>query len=261
MQGSEVNTDLPQLPNSLEARDRRSLVHGLTNLARHLEVGPRVIDSGQGVWVTDSDGKKYLEGMSGLWCISLGYGQERLIAACEQQMRKLAYYHLTNHKAHPAAIELADKLLAIAPVPMSHVWFANSGSESADCAARLCWYYWNAMGKPQKRKFLSHDRAYHGNTIAAASLTGTSYAHDGFNLPLEGFLHVKSPHYFTDAHAGETESQFVGRLLTDLEVRILDEGPETIAAFFTEPVLAAGGVIVPPVGYFEGVQPGNPNTP
>jgi 4-aminobutyrate--pyruvate transaminase len=254
MQGSDVNTDLPQLPNSLESRDRRSLVHGLTNLARHLEIGPKVIESGQGVWVTDSDGKQYIEGMSGLWCISLGYGQERLIAACEQQMRKLAYYQLTNHKAHPAAIELADKLLAIAPVPMSHVWFANSGSESADCAARLCWYYWNAVGKPQKRKFLSHDRAYHGNTVAAASLTGTSYAHDGFNLPLEGFLHVRSPHYLANAIPGETEGEFVGRLLADLEARILNEGPETIAAFFTEPVLAAGGVIVPPAGYFEGVQ-------
>jgi 4-aminobutyrate--pyruvate transaminase len=249
-----VHTDPAQLPNSLEARDRRALVHGLTNLARHLTVGPKIIESGQGVWVTDSDGKTYIEGMSGLWCISLGYGQERLITACEQQMRKLAYYHLTNHKAHPAAIELADKLLAIAPVPMSHVWFANSGSESADCAARLCWYYWNAVGKPQKRKFLSHDKAYHGNTIATASLTGTAYAHDGFNLPLDGFLHITTPQYIAAAPSGETEQQFTDRLLADLETRILDEGPETIAAFFTEPVMAAGGVIVPPAGYFAGVQ-------
>lgn len=249
-----MDTDLTPLPNSLEARDRRSLVHGLTNLARHLEVGPKVIESGQGVWVTDGDGRSYLEGMSGLWCISLGYGQERLVAACERQMRKLAYYHLTNHKGHPPAIELADKLLEIAPVPMSHVWFANSGSESADCAARLCWYYWNAAGQPQRRKFLAHDRAYHGNTIAAASLTGTPYAHEGFNLPLEGFLHVASPHHLTGATPGETEGQFVARLLADLEARILAEGPETIAAFFTEPVLAAGGVIVPPGGYFEGLQ-------
>lgn len=254
MQRHDVTTDLPHLPNSLEARDRRSLVHGLTNLAHHLTVGPKVIESGQGVWVTDSDGRTYIEGMSGLWCISLGYGQERLIAAAERQMRKLAYYHLTNHKAHPAVIDLADKLLEIAPVPMSHVWFANSGSESADCAARLCWYYWNAVGQPGKRKFLSHDRAYHGNTIAAASLTGAAYAHEGFNLPLEGFLHVRSPDWFAGAQDGETEGQFVDSLLADLEARILQEGPETIAAFLTEPVLAAGGVIVPPAGYFEGVQ-------
>jgi 4-aminobutyrate--pyruvate transaminase len=137
---------------------------------------------------------------------------------------------------------------------MSHVWFANSGSESADCAARLCWYYWNAVGKPQKRKFLSHDKAYHGNTVAAASLTGTAYAHEGFNLPLVGFLHVASPHYIAEAQSSETVKQFVNRLLDELEARILHEGPETIAAFFTEPVLAAGGVIVPPPGYFDGVQ-------
>lgn len=249
-----MQTDLPPLPNSLEARDRRSLVHGLTNLARHLEIGPKVIESGEGVWVTDGEGRRYIEGMSGLWCISLGYGQERLIAACERQMRQLAYYHLTNHKAHPAAIELAEKLLSIAPVPMSHVWFANSGSESADCAARLCWYYWNAVGQPQRRKFLSHDRAYHGNTIATASLTGTRYAHEGFNLPLDGFLHVATPDFATRAHPGETQAAFVARLLAAFEARILAEGPETIAAFFTEPVLAAGGVIVPPPGYFEGVQ-------
>lgn len=254
MKRSDVTTALPHFPNSLEARDRRSLVHGLTNLARHLTVGPKVIESGQGIWVTDSDGRTCIEGMSGLWCISLGYGQERLIAAAEQQMRKLAYYHLTNHKAHPAVIDLAEKLLAIAPVPMSHVWFANSGSESADSAARLCWYYWNAVGQPQKRKFLSHDRAYHGNTIAAASLTGATYAHEGFNLPLEGFLHVRSPDWFAGARDGETEREFVDGLLADLEARILLEGPETIAAFFTEPVLAAGGVIVPPAGYFDGVQ-------
>ncbi|ROU02754.1 aminotransferase [Histidinibacterium lentulum] len=249
-----MDTDLPSLPNSLEARDRRSLVHGLTDLARHLEIGPKIIESGRGVWVSDGEGRTYLEGMSGLWCISLGYGQERLIAACEAQMRKLAYYHLTNHKGHPAPIELAEKLLEIAPVPMSHVWFANSGSESADCAARLCWYYWNAVGQPQKRKFLAHDRAYHGNTIAAASLTGTSYAHEGFNLPLDGFLHVATPHYLTGAQPDETEEQFVARLLAELEARILAEGPETIAAFFTEPVMAAGGVIVPPEGYFDGLQ-------
>jgi 4-aminobutyrate--pyruvate transaminase len=249
-----VPKNLTQLPNSLDARDRRGLVHGLTNLSRHLTVGPKIIESGKGVWVTDGDGKTYLEGMSGLWCVSLGFGQERLINACEQQMRKLAYYHLTNHKSHPEAIELADKLLDISPVPMSHVWFANSGSESADCAARLCWYYWNAVGKPQKRKFLSHDKAYHGNTVAAASLTGTAYAHEGFNLPLVGFLHVASPHYIAEAQSSETVKQFVNRLLDELEARILHEGPETIAAFFTEPVLAAGGVIVPPPGYFDGVQ-------
>ena len=126
-------------PDSLEARDTRSVIHGLTNLQRHLECGPVVIERGHGVWVTDTNGKDYIEAMSGLWCTSLGYGQERLVDAATRQMRQLAYYPLTNHKSHPAVIELAEKLLAIAPVPMSKMWFANSGSEGNDCAVRLAY--------------------------------------------------------------------------------------------------------------------------
>lgn len=244
----------PSLPNSLEARDRATVVHGLTDLARHGRIGPKIIESGRGAWVKDIDGKSYIEGMSGLWCISLGYGQSRLARVAAAQMEKLAYYHLTNHKAHPAVIELAETLIDIAPVPMSHVWFANSGSEANDCAARLAWYYWNALGKPEKRKFLTHDGAYHGNTIAAASLTGAAYAHEGFNLPLDGFLHIAKPHFYSAGRPGESEDTFADRLLADLEARILAEGADTIAAIFTEPVLAAGGVVIPPARYFEGLQ-------
>jgi 4-aminobutyrate--pyruvate transaminase len=241
-------------PNSIEARDRRSVVHGLTNLKTHLERGPMIIDSGRGVWVTDNNGKDYIEGMSGLWCVSLGWGEKRLVAAAGRQMEKLAYYHLTNHRGHAPVVELAEKLLSIAPVPMSHVWFANSGSEANDCAARLAWYYWNAVGKPEKWKFISHRQAYHGNTIATASLSGVGYAHRAFNLPLDGFLHVACPDFFAGAVPGESEEDFAKRLLAEIEALILREGPETVAAFFTEPVLAAGGVIVPPRGYFDGLQ-------
>jgi 4-aminobutyrate---pyruvate transaminase len=245
---------LSDRPNSIEARDRRSLVHGLTNLKVHLERGPLVMESGQGVWVRDVHGKDYIEGMSGLWCVSLGYGQKRLVDAAARQMEKLAYYHLTNHRGHAPVVDLAEKLLSIAPVPMSHVWFANSGSEANDCAARIAWYYWNASGKPEKRKFIAHRQAYHGNTIASASLSGVGYAHKHFNLPLDGFLHVACPDHLTGALPGESEADFARRLVADLETLILKEGPETIAAFFTEPILAAGGVIVPPKGYFAGVQ-------
>ncbi len=241
-------------PNSLEARDKASVVHGLTNLRRHLDVGPKIIDSGKGVWVRDLEGNEFIEGMSGLWCISLGYGERRLIEACRKQMEKLAYYHLTNGRSHQPVIELAEKLIEIAPVPISHVWFANSGSEAADCAARLCWYYWNAAGKPERRKFIAHRKAYHGNTIASASLSGVDYAHDQFNLPLDGFLHVGCPDFFSGAETGESEAAFTARLLHDVEALILREGPETIAAFFTEPIMSAGGVIVPPEGYFAGLQ-------
>ena len=241
-------------PDTLETRDTRSVIHGLTNLKRHLEIGPTVIESGHGVWVRDNHGREYIEAMSGLWCIALGYGDKRLAAVAARQMEQLAYYPLISHKSHPQAIELAEKLLAIAPVPMSRVWFANSGSEANDCAIRLAWYYWNAVGKPGKRKVIAHQQSYHGNTIATASLSGVAYNHQGFNLPLPGFLHVACPHYYRGGQAGESEAAYTQRLLAALEARIEAEGADTIAAFFTEPVIAAGGVIMPPAGYFDGLQ-------
>ena len=238
-------------PDSLDARDARSVIHGLTNLKLHAERGATVIERGHGVWVTDNHGKDYIEAMSGLWCIALGYGNERLAEVAAHQMKTLAYYPLTNHKSHPPVIALAEKLLAMAPVPMSKVWFASTGSEANDCAARLAWYYWNAVGQPAKKKFISHQLAYHGNTIATASLSGVGYAHEKFNLPLPGFLHVATPHYTRHAKPGESEEQFTDRLIADIEQVIAREGADTIAAFFTEPVMAAGGIVVPPRGYFE----------
>ena len=248
-----MNSPTPR-PNSLEARDIASLVHGLTNLAEHARRGPLVLESGRGVWITDSSGKEYIEGMGGLWCLSLGYGEPRLVQAATRQMERFAYGHLTNHRSHPAAIELAEALIERAPVPMSHVWFASTGSEAMDCAVRIAWYVWDALGQPQRRKFIAHRRAYHGNTVASASLTGAAYAHEGFGLPLPGFLHVTCPDPFTERREGEDEAAFTARLLADIEALIAAEGPDTIAAFFAEPVMAAGGVVVPPAGYFEGLQ-------
>ncbi len=244
----------PPRPNSPEARDVASVIHPLTNLKRHLETGPVVVEEGEGVWVTDIHGKRYIEGMSGLWCISLGYGQERLVEAAAAQMRRLPYYHLTNHKSHSPVIELAEKLLEIAPVPMSKVWFANSGSEGNDSAARIAWYYWAAVGQPQRRKIIAHRQAYHGNTIAAASLSGMYYNHASFGLPLDGFLHVTPPHHYRFAEPGESEEAFTSRLADELDAVIQAEGADTIAAFFTEPIMGSGGVIVPPRGYFAKVQ-------
>lgn len=245
---------VPSRPNSPEARDAASVIHPLTDLKSHLEKGAVVIDEGRGVWVKDIHGREYIEGMSGLWCISLGYGQERLVKAAANQMRRLPYYHLTNHKSHSPIIELAEKLLAIAPVPMSKVWFSNSGSEGNDSAARIAWYYWHAVGKPEKRKIIAHQRAYHGNTIAAASLSGMYYNHASFGLPLDGFLHVTPPYHYRYAEPEESEEDFATRLAAELDALITAEGPDTVAAFFTEPIMGAGGVIVPPPGYFDKVQ-------
>ena len=241
-------------PNSPEARDAASVVHPLTNLKTHLEKGPVVIEEGHGVWVKDIHGKDYIEGMSGLWCLALGYGQERLVEAAAAQMRRLPYYHLTNHKSHSPVIELAEKLLEIAPVPMSKIWFANSGSEGNDSAARIAWYYWAAVGQPQRRKIIAHRQAYHGNTIASASLSGMFYNHASFGLPLEGFLHVTPPHHYRFAEPGESEDAFATRLAGELDALIQAEGPETVATFFTEPVMGSGGVIVPPPTYYEKIQ-------
>ena len=247
-------TEQANQPNSYEARDAATVVHPLTNLKEHLEKGPVIISEGDGIWVTDIHGKKYIEGMSGLWCLSLGYGQERLVAAATKQLQKLPYYHLTNHKSHQPIIELAEKLLKIAPVPMSRVWFSNSGSEGNDSAARIVWYYWNSKRQPKRRKMISHLRAYHGNTIASASLSGMHYNHASFGLPLDGFLHIKPPHYYRYCQENENEDMFTSRLADELEAMILQEGPDTIAAFFAEPIMGAGGVIVPPETYYEKIQ-------
>ena len=247
-------TEQANQPNSYEAKDAASIVHPLTNLKEHLEKGPIIIHQGEGIWVTDIHGKKYIEGMSGLWCLSLGYGQERLVAAATKQLQTLPYYHLTNHKSHQPVIELAEKLLKIAPVPMSRIWFSNSGSEGNDSAARIVWYYWHNKKQPKRRKMISHLRAYHGNTIASASLSGMPYNHASFGLPLEGFLHVTPPHYYRYSKENENEEMFTSRLADELEAKILQEGSDTIAAFFAEPIMGAGGVIVPPDTYYDKIQ-------
>ena len=240
--------------DSLPTRDALAVVHGLTNLSAHAQRGASVMQSGKGVWVQDIHGRDYIEAMSGLWCIALGYGNERLADVAHRQMMELAYYPLTNHKSHPRVIELAEKLLSMAPVPMSRIWFASTGSEAIDCAARLSWYFWNALGQPEKKKFISHQLAYHGNTIASASLSGVRYAHEKFNLPLPGFLHVSTPHFSRHAHPGETEDNYSDRLIADIEKLIHEEGAHTIAAFFVEPVMAAGGIVIPPARYYEQLQ-------
>lgn len=240
--------------DSLQTRDALSVVHGLTNLSVHATRGASVIQSGKGIWVQDIHGKDYIEAMSGLWCIALGYGNERLADVAHRQMMELAYYPLTNHKSHPRVIELAEKLLAMAPLPMSRVWFASTGSEAIDCAVRLSWYFWNALGQPEKKKFISHQLAYHGNTIASASLSGVGYVHNKFNLPLPGFLHVPTPHFSRFAYPGETEDTYSDRLITDIEKLIHTEGANTIAAFFVEPVMGAGGIVIPPARYYQQLQ-------
>ncbi len=247
-------TAQPPRGNSLASRDIASLVHPYTNLKAHQTQGPVVMTRGEGVYVYDDSGKEYIEGLAGLWSTSLGFKEERLVEAAAKQMRALPTYHIFASKSHEPGIELAERLLAMAPVPMSKVFFANSGSEANDTAIKLAWYYNNARGRPQKKKIISRQRAYHGVTIASASLTGLPANHRDFDLPIQGIVHADCPHYYTGAQPGESEEAFTARIVENFEKLILKEGPETIAAFFAEPVMGAGGVLVPPAGYFEKIQ-------
>jgi 4-aminobutyrate--pyruvate transaminase len=240
--------------NSLAARDIASLVHPQTNLRRHLKEGPFVVDHASGVWTFDDDGNAILDGVSGLWCASLGFANERLAKAAYEQMSKLSFTHLYRHNSHEPAIELAEKLLSIAPPSMSKVHFQSTGSEANDVAVKLIWYYHNALGHPEKRKIISRQNAYHGSSVATVSLTGKPDMHAQFNLPLDGFLHVECPHYFLNGQEGESEEEYASRLANDLEELIEKEGPETVGGFFAEPVIGSSGAIMPPKTYFQKVQ-------
>ncbi|MGO9702380.1 MAG: aminotransferase [Xanthobacteraceae bacterium] len=244
---------MPPLSN-LATRDVETLVHPYSNLASFRETGPLIIERAQGVHVYDTEGKGYIEGMAGLWCTALGYGNEELVEAAATQMRKLSFAHLFTGRSHDPAIELGEKLKEIAPVPISKVFFCNSGSEANDTQVKLVWYLNNARGMPQKKKIVSRVKAYHGVTIAAASLTGLVGNHRDFDLPLPGFLHTGCPHHYRFAHDGESEEEFASRLADELDALIVKEGPETVAAFIAEPVMGAGGVIVPPRTYFQKIN-------
>ncbi len=240
--------------NSPEARDIASVLHPYTNLKKHEETGPLVIARGEGVWVYDNAGNGYIEGLAGLWSTSLGFGEERLVEAAARQMRELPYYHGFASKSHMPMIDLAERLKELAPLPMSHVFFANSGSEATDTVVKLVWYYNNAVGRPEKKKIISRMKAYHGVTVASASMTGLPYNHRDFDLPIKNIIHTDCPHYYHAGEAGESEEDFATRMAANLEKLILDEGPDTVAAMIGEPIMGAGGVIVPPATYWQKVQ-------
>jgi len=247
--------NLAMRPNSTAARDVRAQLHPYTNPVAHEAQGPHVVTRGDGVWVEDEDGNRFIEGLAGLWCTALGFSaDERLARAAYDQMKALPFYHSFGHKAHGPGITLAERLLAMAPVPMSKVIFSCSGSEANDTALKLIRFYNNALGRPEKKKVISRIKGYHGVTLATASLTGLPFNQRDFDLPMPGVLHTACPHHYRFAAEDETEEDFATRCAEELEALIQAEGPETIAAFFAEPVMGAGGVIVPPRTYFEKIQ-------
>ena len=241
------------LPNSVEGRDAMAHLHGYTNARTHGDVGALIIENGKGVHVWDNSGNQYIEAMAGLWSTALGFSEQRLVDVATKQMQKLPYYHTFAHKGHGQAADLAYKLVEIAPAPMSKAFFTNSGSEAIDTAIKLCWYRSNALGKPEKKKIISRNRAYHGVTTAGACLTGLPANQASFDC-LVPVVRITCPHYWREGDEGETEEQFATRLAEELDTTIQAEGPDTIAAFFAEPVQGAGGVVVPPVTYWQKIQ-------
>ncbi|MEJ2410792.1 MAG: aminotransferase class III-fold pyridoxal phosphate-dependent enzyme [Novosphingobium sp.] len=217
--------------------------------------GPTVMASGSGVRVRDIDGNEYLDGMAGLWCVNLGYGRKEISDAIAAQSERLSFFHTFNGMSTDVVAECAEALLARAPVPMSRVFFGASGSDANETQLKLIWLYNNLRGKPAKKKIISRWNAYHGSGVATASLTGLPGMHNLFDLPQGPILHVSAPHYYRAAPEGMTERDFSRQLARELEDLIEREGGDTIAAFFAEAVMGAGGLIPPPEGYFDEITP------
>ncbi len=235
--------------------DRETHLHPFTSAAAHTESLPKLMVEGDGVHVRDNAGKQYVDAMAGLWCVNAGYGRHTIVDAISDQARRLPYYHTFMSMTNEPVARLADRLMSLAPGHMSKVFFGSSGSDTNDTQVKIVWYYHNVLGKPEKKKIIARQRAYHGSTLAGASLSGMPHMHDGFDLPLDRFIHVDAPHYWRHAPEGLTELEYSDLLASNLEECILRNGPETVAAFIAEPIQGAAGVIPPPEGYFQAIVP------
>lgn len=238
----------------IQAADLAHHLHPFTDHATLAEEGgPRIITHADGVYLWDSEGKRLLDGMAGLWCVNIGYGRKELGEVAREQMDRLAYYNTFFKTSHEPAVELAERLAGLLPEGLEHIFFANSGSEANDTAIRLVLQYWAAQGKPERHVIISRRFAYHGSTIAAASLGGMASMHNIPGIPMAGVIHAEPP-YAWEAGAEADDPSFAEQAANAVEAAILQAGPENVAAFIGEPVMGAGGVIVPPKGYWERIQ-------
>ncbi|MCD5972212.1 aspartate aminotransferase family protein [Pseudomonas quasicaspiana] len=217
------------------------------------EVGPRIITRSSGVYLWDSEGNKILDGMSGLWCVAIGYGREELADAAAKQMRELPYYNLFFMTAHPPVLELAKVISEIAPEGMNHVFFTGSGSEGNDTMLRMVRHYWAIKGQPNKKTIISRVNGYHGSTVAGASLGGMTYMHEQGDLPIPGIVHIPQPYWFGEG-GDMTPDEFGIWAAEQLEKKILELGVDNVGAFIAEPIQGAGGVIVPPDSYWPKIK-------
>ncbi|WP_217578697.1 aminotransferase class III-fold pyridoxal phosphate-dependent enzyme, partial [Mesorhizobium sp. GbtcB19] len=242
------------IPNSVAARDKAFALHPFVDPLANIE--PFVVTHGKGVRVFDEEGRGYIDAVAGLWCASLGFDNERLARAAYEQMRKLPFYHAFTGKTNVPLVDLSERLIQLAPAPMSKVFLANSVSEANDPPIKPIWYYNNALKRSQKKEVIGRARGYHGITLATASVTGQVVNHTSFDVPLARFHHVQTPLFYHNGLPGESEEDYASRCAKELDDLIIAEGPDTVAAMFMEPIMGGGGVIVAPRAYYEKIQAG-----
>jgi L-2,4-diaminobutyrate transaminase len=242
--------------NDLVTWDRDTFFHPSTHMGAHAraETPTRMIAGGEGVYITDRDGRSSLDAFAGLYCVNVGYGQQKIAEAIAAQARDLAYYHAYVGHGTEASVTLAKMIIERAPAGMSRVYFGLSGSDANETNLKLIWYYNNVLGRPQKKKIISRWRGYHGSGVMTGSLTGVEVFHKAFDLPREPVLHTDAPYFFRRPDRSMNEEQFSQSCADALEAMILAEGPETIAAFIGEPILGTGGIVPPPAGYWPRIQ-------
>ena len=234
---------------TVQALDQAHHIHPFNKISDLKEREPLVIAHADGVYVYDDNGKRYLDGMAGLWCVNLGYGRQELVAAARRQMSTLPYYNTFFKSTTAPAAQLAAKITSLAPDNIEHVFFANSGSEANDTIARLMRVYWDAVGQPSKRAIISRTGSYHGSTMVGASLCGFEYMHPTIDMPLPGFHHIEGVYHYRDGGDSDFE-EFGIQSAQLLEAKILELGADNVAAFHADPIAAAAGVIVPPASYW-----------
>ncbi|MET0597174.1 MAG: aspartate aminotransferase family protein [Mesorhizobium sp.] len=247
---------MPDRSNELAAWDRDHFFHPSTHMGTHArgESPDRVIAGGEGVYITDIDGRRSLDAFAGLYCVNVGYGRKKIADAIAEQAAQLAYYHAYVGHGTEASIRLAKMIIDRAPKGMSRVYFGLSGSDANETNIKLVWYYNNVLGRVEKKKIISRWRGYHGSGVMTGSLTGLDLFHNAFDLPRPPVLHTEAPYYYRRPDRALSEEQFSDYLAGRLDALIEAEGPDTVAAFIGEPVLATGGIVPPPAGYWDKIQ-------
>ena len=242
--------------NELTAWDRDHFFHPSTHMGMHArgETPTRVMAGGEGVYITDMDGKTSLDAFAGLYCVNVGYGRQKIADAIAEQAKNLAYYHAYVGHGTEVSITLSKMIIDRAPEGMSRVYFGLSGSDANETNIKLIWYYNNILGRPEKKKIISRWRGYHGSGVMTGSLTGLELFHKAFDLPRAPILHTEAPYFFRRGDRSMSEEQFAQHCADKLEEMILAEGPDTIAAFIGEPILGTGGIVPPPRTYWQKIQ-------